>query len=163
MYIPFAQMPENSRVWVYQAEREFSDKELQQIHHRLSQFCEGWNVHGNPLPTSYTIIDNQLLVLAADESGLGASGCSIDSSVRALKELESQLQLNLTDSGKVSFKPQLGGKIQVTSALGIKSKIQAGEIQADTLIINPQVNSKMDLENVWISAENSWLNKYFPN
>ncbi|MGM0946958.1 MAG: hypothetical protein ACQEW9_17405 [Bacteroidota bacterium] len=162
MYINFENMPESSRVWVYQAEREFTSSEKQWIDQQLKLFCERWNVHGNPLPTSYTIIDQQVLVLAVDESGPGASGCSIDSSVRTLKDLEARLQVNLTDSGKVSFK-SAAGKIQVTQALGIKSKIQSGEIQPDTLVINPQIQAKSDLQQVWVSAEKSWLNKYFPN
>jgi hypothetical protein len=162
MYVPFEEISEDSRVWVYQAARQFSEQEKELITSKLSVFCDGWNTHGNRMPTSFQILDNQILVMAVDESGLGASGCSIDSSVRALRELENELENNITDQGKVTFKSS-SGEITVASALGIKSKVTSGEIDSQTLVINPQVQSKKELESVWILAGNSWLNRYFPN
>lgn len=162
MYVPFEDISEDSRVWVYQAARQFSAQEKELIQSRLSAFCDGWNTHGNRMPTSFEILDHQILVLAVDETGLGASGCSIDSSVRMLRELENELENNITDQGKVTFKTN-SGEINVASALGIKSKVTSGEIDSQTLVINPQVQSKKDLGSVWILAGNSWLNRYFPN
>ncbi|MEB2780286.1 hypothetical protein [Algoriphagus persicinus] len=155
-------MSEDSRVWVYQATRQFSEQEQDLIANRLFIFCDGWNTHGNRMPTSFKILDNHIVVLAVDETGLGASGCSIDSSVRTLRELENEIENNITDQGKVTFKSD-SGEISVASALGIKSKVTSGEINSQTLVINPQVQSKKDLESVWILAGNSWLNRYFPN
>ncbi|MDR7131211.1 hypothetical protein J2X69_003571 [Algoriphagus sp. 4150] len=162
MYIEFKDMPEYSRVWVYQAARRFSEYEKDLITSKLSVFCDGWNTHGNRMPSSFEILDGQILVLAVDESGLGASGCSIDSSVRTLRELEDEIENNLTDQGKVTFKSS-SGEISVASALGIKSKVTSGEIDSHTPVINPQVQSKKDLESVWILAGKSWLSRYFPN
>ena len=162
MYVQFEDISEDSRVWVYQAARQFSDQEKKLITSKLSVFCDGWNTHGNRMPSSFQILDGQILVLAVDESGLGASGCSIDSSVRTLRELENELENNITDQGKVTFKSN-SGEINVVSALGIKSKVTSGEIDSQTLVINSQVQSKKDLESVWVLAGNSWLNRYFPN
>jgi hypothetical protein len=128
----------------------------------LKQFCEGWNTHGNLMPTSFQILEEQFIVLGVDESSLGASGCSIDGSVRTLRKLENTLNINLTDQGKVSFKKS-EGQVTVYPSLGIKSKVLSGEIERETLVLNPMVKIKKDLENVWISANESWLNKYFPN
>ena len=162
MYIPFNDISEDSRVWVYQAARQFSVKEKELIADRLSSFCDGWNSHGNRMPTSFEILDDQILVLADDESELGASGCSIDSSVRILRQLEDELENNITDQGKVTFKSD-SGEITVASSMGIKSRITSGEIDAQSLVVNPQVQIKKDLKSVWITAGNSWLNRYFPN
>lgn len=162
MFVPFESMPDSSRIWMYQSDRKFRPEEQKHIAEKLRAFCEGWNVHGNPIPTSFEILDEQFLVLAVDESVSGASGCSIDSSVRTLRQLEQDLQVDLTNSGKVSFK-SADGEIAVASALGIKSKVQAGEIQTETPVLNPLLQSKADLEQRWIEARNSWLNKFFPN
>lgn len=162
MYVDFNKMPDYSRVWIYQAGRSFTTPEKELITNRLKAFCNGWNTHGNGMPSSFQILDDQVLILAVDESNLGASGCSIDSSVKALRELENTLGINLTDQGKVSYKSVDGG-LKVAPALGIKSKVIDGEIGADTLVINPLIQRKEELENVWISAGKSWLNKYFPN
>jgi hypothetical protein len=37
---------------------------------------------------------NQLIVLSVDDSSLGASGCSIDSSVKFIKELGTELKVD---------------------------------------------------------------------
>lgn len=128
----------------------------------MTRFCEGWNTHGNLMPTSFEIIDNQILVLAVDESKLGASGCSIDSSVRTLRELENLLQINLTDQGKISLRKP-SGELSVIPALGVKSRVASGEIDLETAVINPLIQTKADLKNLWQPVRNSWLNKYFPN
>nr|WP_287937517.1 hypothetical protein [Algoriphagus sp.] len=162
MYIPFEQLPAHSRVWIYQAERILTEKEIEIVKQRLTRFCEGWNTHGNGMPTSFDIFDQQILILAVDESGLGASGCSIDSSVKVLKELESMLGVNLTDQGKVSVRNS-SGDLKVFPALGLKSKVQAGELTLEQEVINPLIRTKADLHQLWQPVRNSWLNKYFPN
>ncbi|OYX23505.1 MAG: hypothetical protein B7Z16_02440 [Algoriphagus sp. 32-45-6] len=162
MYIPFEQLPAHSRVWIYQAERILTEKEIEIVKQRLTRFCEGWNTHGNGMPTSFDIFDQQILILAVDESGLGASGCSIDSSVKVLRELESMLGVNLTDQGKVSVRNS-SGDLKVFPALGLKSKVQAGELTLEQEVINPLIRTKADLHQLWQPVRNSWLNKYFPN
>jgi hypothetical protein len=162
MYLSFDQLQDNSRVWIYQAERPLSGEEINVINQKMTKFCEGWNTHGNGMPSSFTLLYNQILVLAVDEYGLGASGCSIDSSVRALKELESLLGINLTDQGKISIKSDTG-EVKVLSALGLKSKVLEGVITLNQEVINPLVKTKADLTQLWQPVENSWLNKFFPN
>ena len=128
----------------------------------MTRFCEGWNTHGNLMPTSFELLENQILILAVDESNLGASGCSIDSSVRILRELEVHLQINLTDQGKISLKKSTG-ELKVIPALGVKSRVNSGEIELENEVINPMIRTKADLKNFWQPVRNSWLNKYFPN
>lgn len=162
MYLSFDQLPDHSRVWIYQAERPLIEEEVDLINQKMTKFCEGWNTHGNGMPSSFKLLYNQILVLAVDEYGLGASGCSIDSSVRALKELEYLLGINLTDQGKVITKDNTG-EVKVLSALGLKSKVREGVITLNQEVINPLIKTKADLTQLWQPVENSWLNKFFPN
>lgn len=162
MYLPFDQMPDYSRVWIYQADHKLSSVEEQLVRDRMKSFCESWNSHGIVMPTSFELLESQILILAVDESKLGASGCSIDSSVRTLRELESKLNINLTDQGKITLKRPTG-EMKVISGLGVKSKVTSGEIDLETEVINPLIRVKADLQNLWLPVRNSWLNKYFPN
>lgn len=156
-------MPPESRIWIYQADRKFTVAELELIHEDLRAFCENWNTHGTLMPTSFSIKFNQVIVLAVDESRMGASGCSIDSSVRILKGLEQKLQINLLDQGKVSFFPE-DSELEVSSLPLIKNKVAQGALTSETTVLNPIVSKKADLENGWmIPAKESWLNKYFKN
>jgi hypothetical protein len=162
MYLPFDQIPDYARVWVYQADHKLSSAGEQLVRDRMKSFCEGWNTHGNLMPTSFELLESQILILAVDESRLGASGCSIDSSVRTLQELESTLNINLTDRGKITLKSPTG-ELKVIAGLGVKSKVSSGEIDLDTEVINPTIRIKADLQNLWQPVRISWLNKYFPN
>lgn len=163
MYLEFDKMPAHSRIWVYQADRKFSPEELDWISPRLKAFCEQWNTHGSLMPTSFTIKFGQVIVLAVDESQLGASGCSIDSSVRTLREIQEQLHVNILDQGKVGFL-QSEEHLEVSPFLGLKSKVSEGILTADSIVLNPVVQRKSDLEQNWlIAAKDSWLNKFFMN
>jgi hypothetical protein len=163
MYIPFDQISPESRIWVYQADRRFSKAELELIYKELKEFCENWNTHGALMPTSFTVKFDQVIVLAVDERQLGASGCSIDSSVRTLKALEQKFQINILDQGKISFFPQ-ENVMEVSSLFELKDKVMQGVLTSETAVLNPVVSRKSDLENSWmIPAKESWLNKYFKN
>ena len=162
MYLPFDQLPDNSRIWVYVSPRRFTPSEQEWIQSRLKDFCDSWATHGKGMPTSFTILEEQLLVLAVDESQLGASGCSIDSSVRVLKDFERKFQINLVDQGKLTLRDQ-SGQVHVLPALGIKSRIQGGEIGLEQEVILPTIQTKAELSGLWQPLSKSWLRAYFPN
>ena len=103
-----------------------------------------------------------MLVLAVDESQLGASGCSIDSSVRALQSLEQVLGVDLVNQGKVTLK-DAHGALRVLPALGLKSKISMGEITPELEVMQPSLQTKSDLKSLWQPVRKSWLSSYFPN
>jgi hypothetical protein len=85
MYIPFNQLPPDSKIWIYQADRVFSDTEEKIIAERLKSFCSQWAAHGHPLQTSFKIEHNQFIVLSVDENTAGASGCSIDEGFKGVE------------------------------------------------------------------------------
>lgn len=160
MYIPFDEMSASSRVWLYQSDRPFTEDERQWVNSKLKAFCDTWNTHGNLMHTSFDIRHNQFILLSVDESVLGASGCSIDSSVRTIREIEEKLGVNLLDAGKVSILE--GDEVSVSRFAEIKDKILAGKIHADSKLVNPSINRKEDLSSRWvIPAKDSWLKRYF--
>jgi hypothetical protein len=162
MLVSFESLPANARVWVFQANRPFSERELEVISSRLQSFTEQWNVHGIPLNTSYRIAFNQFIVLAADESQQAASGCSIDSSVRVLKELEEMLDVNLFDRNRVVFKR--ADSFATFTLSEIKQNFLNGILSEDTLTFNNLVKTKAELESQWlVPAGQSWVRRYIPN
>jgi len=71
-------MPANSRVWVYQSNRAFTDNEVEKINEQLTLFVDKWVSHNQALKAYGAVYHNQFVVLMVDESQAGASGCSID-------------------------------------------------------------------------------------
>jgi len=162
MYLPFEEMPAGARIWVYQSDRKFTPQEESSISDKLQSFCEQWNTHGSRMPTSFDIKYSKIIILSVDESQLGASGCSIDSSVKVLRNIEEELGINLLNQGKVSFMD--GNEVTTTTLPEVKNYIISGKLGKETYIFNPVVDIKQDLEEKWlITAKESWLNRYFNN
>ena len=68
MIVPFKTLPNEARVWIYQANRELTESEIKEISIKAEVFIAGWTRHGENLKASYEIKYNQFLILAVDES-----------------------------------------------------------------------------------------------
>ncbi len=161
MYVPFDQLPSHSRIWVYQADRSFIREEEKIISDTLSDFCAQWSAHGHPLQTSFKIEFSRFVVLSVDESSAGASGCSIDGSVRMLKDLGAQLHLDFFDRTKIAF--LMEGEIQILPLTEIGFLFKSGKLSASSITFNNLLADKVDWEKNWKTpAKKTWLSKYFP-
>lgn len=80
MYIPFENLPDESKIWIYQSNRKFSDEEMAEIETDLKAFVENWAAHGTSLEASYQLKYNRFIILAVNQEVQNATGCSIDSS-----------------------------------------------------------------------------------
>jgi hypothetical protein len=81
MYVPFENLPEESKIWVYQSNRKFSDTEFSEIESALQALKIG---HGTSL-VSYQLKYNRFIILAVDQDVQSATGCSIDASVEFIQ------------------------------------------------------------------------------
>lgn len=161
MYVSPESIHPQSHVWVYFSEKPFSDVQLAGITNDLRQFCESWNVHGHPLPSSFEIRYNQFIILMADETAMHASGCSIDSSVRAVKQLEATHGVNLFNRTLVPFLKD--GSVITTDLSKLKVFFTEGILQPRDLTFNNMVSSKEELDRNWIlAAEQTWVRRYLP-
>lgn len=162
MYVPFDQLPDHSRIWIYQSNRSLLKQEKEQAENLLRAFCENWVAHQVPLKTSFAVEHDQFIILATDEDYHSPSGCSIDSSVKALKELQTRLGVDLFDRTRVAF---LNGDSIVTHPLArLKSLFESGDLNKGSITFDNLVPSRGDLTRGWkIPVEKTWLTKYLPN
>ncbi|WP_430929083.1 ABC transporter ATPase [Polaribacter marinivivus] len=159
MYTPYKNLPNNSRVWIYQSNREFTEKELEFISTKAEEFINSWTRHGDDLKGSFTIKYNQFLVLAVDESFNNVSGCSIDASVHFIQALEKELQLNLMDKMNVTFKN--GNHINLVRLSDFQKFAKEHKITQETIVFNNMVATKEDFENSWeVTAKDSWHKRF---
>src|SRR5437868_11888743 len=94
---------DDSRVWVYQSNRAFSLHEAFEIEDLLKVFVSGWQSHGTPVTGYANLCFGQFVVLIADETRSGVSGCSTDSSVRMIKDMEQMFNVNMFDRLLLGF------------------------------------------------------------
>ncbi|HZJ35020.1 MAG TPA: ABC transporter ATPase, partial [Gillisia sp.] len=97
MLIPFENLPDSSRVWIYQVNRSFSDQELQEIKTQSEDFITQWTVHGADLKASFEIRYKRFIIFGLDQELNTVSGCSIDASVHFIQQLEKQYNVELLD------------------------------------------------------------------
>ena len=151
----------DSRVWIYQASRVFSLQETLEIEELLDEFVAQWKSHGTPVKGAAYLFFGQFIVLIADETATGVSGCSTDSSVRLIKNIEQRFGVNMFDRTTLAFviKDKSDSyRIQLLPLSQLQYTVENGFINADTLYFNNLVQTKLELENKWIiPVKDTWL------
>jgi hypothetical protein len=161
MYIPFSQISPDSRVWIYQADRRLATHEVELAKQSLSVYCGQWKAHGAELKASFDIRFEYFIIIAADEDYNATSGCSIDDSVRAVKQLETLLNVNFFNRNLVAFKN--GSEIQLIDRARLKEKYNDGMWNGTTQTFNNLVDIKSKLDEEWIvDAGKTWLRRFIP-
>ncbi len=148
----------DSRVWIYQSSRMFSLGEALQIEDLLNHFVQNWKSHGTPVKGFGTMFFGQFIILMADERATGVSGCSTDSSVRLIKEIEQLYKVSMFDRQNLAFVRK--EKIELLPLNQLQYAVDNGFIQAATIYINNLVQTKDEMEQNWlIPVKESWLAK----
>ena len=147
---------DNSRVWIYQSSRLFGLSEALEIEELLSKFTAEWRSHGADVDAYGNLFFGQFVVLMADETRAGVSGCSTDSSVRFMKSLGERFGVDFFNRTNLAF--LVKEKIQLLPMSQLSYAAQNFFIDGDTLYFNNLVQTKKELEEGWIiPIKDSWL------
>jgi hypothetical protein len=149
-----------SKVWIYQANRIFTMNEIFEIESILENFVDQWKSHGAPVKGFATILYGQFIILMADESITSVGGCSTDSSVHIIKEIEKKFGLQMFNRELLAF--WIKDKVQTVPYSQVGYAIENGILTKDSLYFNNLVNNKADMEAQWLQPlSESWLGKKF--
>lgn len=160
MYIPFENLPEESRIWIYQSSRKFSEDEIADIEKDLVDFITNWNAHGTSLEASFQIKYNRFIILAINQEVQQATGCSIDSSVGFIQKLEQKYSVDLLDKMNVAFKQ--GEFVTYKTLLEFKKLAKDKSVSENTIVFNNLVNTIEEFNECWeIPAAESWHSRFF--
>ncbi len=151
----YRDLANHSRVWIYQANRKLNDKEVTEIRNYGANFIDQWAAHGSDLQAAFEVFYNQFIVLFADESQVKASGCSIDSSVRFIKEIEKEYQLDLFDRLNLTYKS--GSEIKMMAMADFQTALEKGQLNEETIVFNNLIETKGEFESKWeVPVKESW-------
>lgn len=160
MYVPFDTLPEESKIWIYQSNRKFSDEEMAEIAIDLQSFIENWSAHGTGLEASFQLKYNRFIIIAVNQEVQQATGCSIDSSVAFIQNLEQKYQVELLDKMNVTFKN--GEHIAHKSLIDFKRMAKEKAVTANTIVFNNLVNTIEEFNENWeVPAADSWHSRFF--
>lgn len=148
----------DSRVWIYQSSRLFFISEALQMEDMLNDFVKTWDSHGAPVKGYANLFFGRFIIIMADETATGVSGCSTDSSVRLVKAIEEKFNVQMFDRQNLAF--VVKDKIQLLPLNQLSYAVENNFINADTLYFNNTVLSKKELLDKWlIPVKESWLAK----
>ena len=160
MFVPFDQLPDHTRVWIYPSNRPFITEELSLIHKKAKAFIEKWTAHGSDLHAGIDLPYNRFIVLGLNESVQSASGCSIDSSVHFIQSLERDIGVTLLDKMNVTFRNK--NAIDHISLKEFRTKAKEKKVNSDVIVFNNLVQNKMEYDSLWeVPASSSWHARYF--
>ena len=160
MNVAFEQLPPSARIWIYQASRPLTAAEQAAAAPALAQFAAAWTSHGQQLQAAAAFRHDLFLLIGLDEAVAGASGCSIDASVRFVQELEQALGATLLDKSRLAFGRD--GNIRQFPLAQIRAAVAAGDVRDDDLYFNNTLTIKAELQANWPApAAATWLKRYF--
>ena len=147
---------DNSRVWIYQSNRLFSIGEALELEEIFEDFVKNWNSHGAKVKGYVNLFFGQFIIIMADETSSGVSGCSTDSSVRMIKNIEQRYKVNMFDRQLLAF--VIKERIQMLPLVQLKHAVENNFITPETLYFNNPVLTKKALLEKWIiPVKVSWL------
>ncbi len=148
-------LPDTSRVWIYQSDRELSNHEVAFIGNETDSFIAEWTTHGKSMRAGFAVVDNRFLVIAADESMTSASGCGIDKSVNHVKRMGTELGVDFFNRMLSSYRQ--GVEIITVPVHEFWARRKAGVVTADTLVFNNLAQNLGEFRMKWlIPFRESW-------
>jgi len=159
MLTDFKNLPDDSRVWIYQTNRKFTEEEVTEIETKTASFLKEWTAHGSDLQAGFEIKHNRFIVIGLNQSIATASGCSIDASVRFIQTLEKEYNVDLMDKMNVTF--YSGDYIAHKPLSDFRKMAKSKSVSKNTIVFNNLVNTKEEyLENWEVPAKESWHNRF---
>ncbi len=159
MLTDFKNLPDDSRIWIYQTNRKFTDEETAEIETKTASFLKEWTAHGSDLQAGFEIKHNRFIVIGLNQSIASASGCSIDASVHFIQSLEKEYNVDLMDKMNVTF--YSGDYIAHKPLSDFRKMAKSKSVSKNTIVFNNLVNTKEEyLENWEVPAKESWHNRF---
>lgn len=159
MLVDFNTLPDESRVWIYQANRSFTLEEIDEIGQKLDVFIQNWTAHGSDLQAGYLVKYKRFIIIGLNQNLNAATGCSIDASVRFIQQLESDYNVDLMDKMNVSYKQ--GEYIAYKPLVDFKKMAKDKAVSKNTIVFNNLVTNISEFKDSWeVPASESWHSRF---
>lgn len=155
----FNELPNTSKVWVYQYDKMFTKEQKEYILLKGKEFIETWKSHGASIPASINIFYSRFIVITADDCGENLCGRAKDAQVRLVKQIETDLNIILTNRMLTAYKEK--NEIITVGFNKFKDLVKQGKIKKSTIVYNNIIDTKQDFITNWeTTVENSWHNQF---
>jgi hypothetical protein len=156
----YEELANESKVWIFQANRELSKSEQESISAELTKFVDNWISHGSLLKACFKLLHDRFIVFVVDEEGDRMCGRAVDSSVRFVKELEAKYKVSLLDRNQMAYIDR-NGAVQGCKLEELSELMDANKVSPETKVFNNLVQNKTEFEKSWlVNLSTSWHQNY---
>lgn len=143
IYNLFSNFSDSSRVWIYTSSRAITPFETDFVQSNLEHFSSEWKAHSQPLKAKACMLNEFTIAFVVDQSITVASGCSVDASVRFVKEIGKELDIDFFNRLNVLVQNNIDG------SLYLYPYRKLNELTSHTYF-NPLVETLKDLKDNWL-------------
>jgi hypothetical protein len=152
----FPNLPGDSRLWIFAANRELTPHEAQNVTATMTEFLHGWKAHGAAVEAGFELQHNRFLLIASSNAMADPSGCSIDNMTRTVRELGQKLGVNFMPGANIFY--QANDSVQMADRPTFKDLAKKGLVGQETTVFNTNLTSVEELQSgKWqLPAKESW-------
>lgn len=148
--------PPSAKIWIFQSISPFQEDLKHNIFQKIQEFLAHWTTHGNFVNGWGNLFLDRFILILADESSITVSGCSRDSLMHFIQELEIRFQFSLLDHQILSF--WIENKVLSLHKTNLKDSFDNGIINEETFYFNTVAQSKKEWEeNGLLQIKDSWM------
>jgi hypothetical protein len=152
--------PDESRVWIYQASKPFSEADVPHVNEDIEAFCRQWTSHNQELKAIGGVMHDLFVVLVVDETRASTSGCSIDKSVAFVKNLEQKYHCTLLERSNIAWLDDKE-EIHTMPLSDLKPALSDGRINLNTRVFDNLVANRKDYIQRWtVPLGQSWMKRF---
>jgi hypothetical protein len=100
MRVAIDELSNNAHVWIFGVSPALDEEKQRLLLGKVDAFLDQWAAHGTPIRAARDVREGSFLIIAADETG-ERSGCSIDRMFGTLRQLESELGVQILDANRI--------------------------------------------------------------
>lgn len=161
MLVPFQNLPDDARLWVFASERPLSSDEVAALRQDLASFLTDWKAHGAAVEAGFEIQDDHFVLIASTNAMADPSGCSIDAMTRFVREHGQKIGVNFMPGGRVYFRQ--GDKVNVADRPSFKALALTGAVNAETRVFDTMLTSVAAYRESWEApAGSTWHASMLP-
>jgi hypothetical protein len=147
----------NGRIWVYNAQRAVQTAEMEVLAPEMMNFIQNWKAHGKDLEASFEWLHQQILILKVNEDTQLATGCSIDSWMAFLQQIDVAYKFDFFKRDRIAIEQE--GKLTMYAMNEIPAAWESGEISENALLLDHTISKLSDFDFYKKPILDSWIGR----
>jgi len=143
-YVPvsLSSFAPEARIWLFGFDRQLENDELVDLAAVLNEFIDSWHTHKVEVQGTFAVIEGRFLLVIARND---VSGCSKDSLMRALSQVEQTIGVRALDGLRIFYRSE-SGEIDCVDRASFSKLLRDGVLDKNTPVFNLGLTSFAELD-----------------